>query len=421
MNRVFVFSAFFLLFPIACLSACPFKHNGGPCPHDEHEVKAPPAMQGTPTTVSGCACDSECGATLDFGQATCDWCYTKDKCGHYSYTRGKYYDYCVYPNNDNYEAQTWNQKLDQIWAQIVGNPGSGVYPNQLGLLSESIQTSFDDMWDVMPAGRKKYIHSIGAVCKVKWDIPSTSNYTGIFAPGSWEGVIRLGSAKAIDESSGVTPGIGIKFTRTNYTSTNWVALYTLEGQDSYNFFKNTLSNHIPPPTTTILKTLAKKFEQASNCPTQVGLSDGAKVDQNGNKAIPFNFPFQLFHVPNGDLNFPDTYISQADMLQKFSEVKVGTTLYKMQAKASPGSPVEDLGSLVTTSQCVASKWGDEHLYFRHQRIEEDWEIRPNWLKSIDTPKLCGQTASSVPPKRCANYEDKIEYINAILSQNLTLQ
>ena len=31
-----------------------------------------------------------------------------------------------------------------------------------------------------------------------------------------------------------------------------------------------------------------------------------------------------------------------------------------------------------TSQLTTSFWGDEHLKFRHQRIEEDLELRPEW-------------------------------------------
>lgn len=44
------------------------------------------SLTNTPTTNKGCKCTSTCGATADFGLATCDWCYTENKCGHYSYS-----------------------------------------------------------------------------------------------------------------------------------------------------------------------------------------------------------------------------------------------------------------------------------------------------------------------------------------------
>lgn len=27
---------------------------------------------------------------------------------------------------------------------------------------------------------------------------------------------------------------------------------------------------------------------------------------------------------------------------------------------------------------VTSYWGDEHMYFRHQRMDDDLKIRPEW-------------------------------------------
>ena len=40
-------------------------------------------------TRKGCTCSGDCGASVDFGAAKYDWCYTEDECGTYSYTRLK--------------------------------------------------------------------------------------------------------------------------------------------------------------------------------------------------------------------------------------------------------------------------------------------------------------------------------------------
>ena len=42
-----------------------------------------------------------------------------------------------------------------------------------------MKTSFDDEWDVMPNGRHKAIHSVGAVCPFKIDVAHDSPYTGL--------------------------------------------------------------------------------------------------------------------------------------------------------------------------------------------------------------------------------------------------
>ena len=37
-----------------------------------------------------------------------------------------------------------------------------------------------------------------------------------------------------------------------------------------------------------------------------------------------------------------------------------------------------IGTLVTNSESVTSKYGDEVLFFRHQRVEDDVALKPEW-------------------------------------------
>ena len=50
-------------------------------------------------------------------------------------------------------------------------------------------------------------------------------YTGLFAPGKRSGLIRMGSAASYD-NKGLTPGVGVKFPRTNKPSGNYVGLHS---------------------------------------------------------------------------------------------------------------------------------------------------------------------------------------------------
>jgi hypothetical protein len=52
-------------------------------------------------------------------------------------------------------------------------------------------------------------------------------------------------------------------------------MYSLDGQPSWNYFKNIFSNHIGEPTTAFLKAGAAKFKTATPIVTMVGLSDMA--------------------------------------------------------------------------------------------------------------------------------------------------
>ena len=47
------------------------------------------------------------------------------------------------------------------------------------------------------------------------------------------------------EELNTAPGMGLKFLRDGMDSANLVAMYSVDGQDSWNFFKNDFSNHIP--------------------------------------------------------------------------------------------------------------------------------------------------------------------------------
>ena len=73
---------------------------------------------------------------------------------------------------------TWKQKQDHLWAQIIEDDTFGQYYAS-ELPTESVITSFDDEWDVMPNGRHKVIHSVGAICQFEINISPDSPYTGL--------------------------------------------------------------------------------------------------------------------------------------------------------------------------------------------------------------------------------------------------
>ena len=248
------------------------------------------------TTPNGCSCTSVCGATLDGDNYLYDWCNTNDGCGEHSLVYG-WWDKCLYLDSakPDYVAMGWEEKQAQMWANIMADTNHGPVPNALNILAESIKTSFDDEWDNMPAGRVKYIHMIGAVCPFVVDIKD-SPFTGIFQDGESHGMIRMGSAAAIDGGNGgVTPGGGVKFFRTGRSSANFVILNQLGPMvdNNYNFFAVPMSNHIPEDAPAFLIPVALKFCQAQSCPTKVGLSDVCKYDQEGNEAENVVFPFKV--------------------------------------------------------------------------------------------------------------------------------
>ena len=62
-------------------------------------------------------------------------------------------------------------------------------------------------------------------------------------------------------------------------------------------------------------------------------------------------------------------------------VPVGTVLYTIWAMDKPeelGGVETHIADLVLTSELTTSLWGDQHLFFRHQNMEDDLGLRPEW-------------------------------------------
>jgi hypothetical protein len=375
-------------------------------------------------TVRGCHCKDKCHADVGDG-FKCDFCRTFGNCG--SGSPLGHWDYCTYPEDQSFEAKTWAEQTDALWKEITADTTPGSYPSAADIFTESVVTSFDDMTDEFPAGRVKAIHSQGVICQFKFEVSAASTYTGLLGPGVQHGFMRMGSAKVFGTSPKDTPtaGMGFKFSRTGVHSGDFVAMYGTSAGLSFNFFQRNISNHIPVSPELPLKLVAKKFEQASQCPTQVGLSDLAKYSQDGTKHERPKFPFKLFFVPSQEAQQPAGSMSMPEMLKGLSEIPVGTPVLHVYAcgkagkdEHEPSSSLERscgeplfLGDMVTTSKCTTSSYGDKEFFIRHTRIEEDWQLEPSYLHQYDAATPCGQPGRELSPtwsSKCGSAEAMLD-------------
>ena len=139
----------------------------------------------------------------------------------------------------------------------------------------------DGWWE--DGTRYKYIHTVGAVARVQWRDRGGHPYTGIFA-GASSGFVRLSLAnEPSPPAPGTAPGMGLKFLRDGRDSANLVAMYSVDGQDSWNFFKNNFTNHIAAGSLALLP-VSIKFSEATNYIQQVGLSEWASHAEDGTAA-----------------------------------------------------------------------------------------------------------------------------------------
>lgn len=307
-----------------------------------------------------------------------------------------YYDWCLYLESaqPEYTQLTWQEKQEMIWSQIKADSSlGGYYPTDL--ITESVVTSFDNEWDFHPAGRRKVIHGNGAICKFDVDVSADSPFSGLLKAGSKiSGLIRMGPATDPYSvtSSGMAPGVSIKFLRTGTMSANFLLLNNLNPlpDNSFNFFQvpkfNQLTADIQTPD---LILLGQKFCATGHCITKVGISNVCTHDQDGNEAEELNFPFKFTFTP-ADISFPaEAPANQQAFMDQFKAIPVGSRLYTIRGHTSP----EDteglvLGDVVTSSECLTSLYGDTKLAFKHQWIEDDVALKPEWSEAYFKDCYC---------------------------------
>jgi len=235
------------------------------------------------------------------------------------------------------------------------------------------------------------------VAKVSLKI-TNPKYSGIFgAKGASHGIIRVSAATKPDytkptaKAGGFIPGVAFKFFRAGQKSANFMAMRSLLPVSSYNPFKYAISNHVSLTDGAepfAQKALGAKFSTASKWISHVGVSDAATFDEDGNRAGTIRSPFQLVFVPTAVAQnlAPDTFTQPlADMLAK---VVPGTQLWTVMAVENPKGTWEQIGTITATSGFIESAYGDQHLFFQHQRFNDDLALNPQWLQVCPDVHAC---------------------------------
>jgi len=307
-----------------------------------------------------------------------------DNCGTFSSS-------CVPENpvsGEEYLALSAADKKAKIMDNVLANTESAEWFGTLeaaGLMTERMCPTFSETGDELPweglishGHRKKLIHSVGVVGAIEWKSVGNHPYTGVFK-GSEHAIIRMSLAKQPNpEVKETAPGIALKFLRDGMDSGNMVAMFSVDGQESWNFFRNNFTNDIPPLESAALVPLGVKFSTATKTIGNVGLSNMAMYGQSGVKDDNLVFPFSLNFVPavNG---FSDDYVENVN--DQLMTIPNGSTLYKvyaMNAPAEMGGTETYIADLVMTTELTTSHWGDRRLFFRHQNMADDVSFKPEW-------------------------------------------
>jgi len=300
-------------------------------------------------------------------------------------------------STEEYLALPAVEKSAIIWNNVMEDTTSADWFSALempGIFTEDmcpvLRTIGDQLrWEsgiISDGWRNKYIHTVGAVGQVRWDNLGGHPYTGLFE-GATQGVVRLSLAKEpSSDSLNTAPGMGLKFLRDGMDSANLVAMYGVEGQESWNFFKNDFTNHIAAAFSPALVALSVKFSSATKYISSVALSDWSFYGEDGEAVASPVFPYMLRFRPTGEISFPDSY--HGLFTDDLVSIPKGSTLYEVWAMDQPaevGGKEAHIANLVLDSQVTTSKWGDQHLFFKHQDMWDDVDlIGGAWYDYTDT-------------------------------------
>ena len=196
------------------------------------------------------------------------------------------------------------------------------------------------------------------------------------------------------------------------------------GQSETNYFEHCQCTQLTGRMNLALKPLLKSFWKYSDHPLSLGLSDYCSFDVNGNAAAEgIHFPFVLILKPalegvragsavdgsasagachyestnskatkkchTEKTNENDKQLPFDAFLDQMERIEPGTILFDLFCCPEPGavpdpSRLQRIGRIVSTSEMLPSQ-PDDNIFFRHQRREEDFALRPGWRE--DTKRV----------------------------------
>jgi hypothetical protein len=287
-------------------------------------------------------------------------------------------------SSDDYQRQTALQKQAKLWQELVKGKyqvlpatnsqgvtgGQGLEPlkNLCKLFDKGyMKETFDKASDVRPPHNKLF-HPFGSVATVSFEPEGQADafLTGMFNSPS-VGIARL-SLAASDSPDQYSPGIALKLFVDGKPSVNIMAIPSLSGQKSRDFFERTPTTRFPAPKGFIPEAvsglIARKAEVKKA--NELGVQHFAEVTPTGKQVLYPSIPYVLEFRPKG-VHFDKA--SQNDFREDLATIPVGTVIYEVWGKMNndPDEAPFKIGNIKTSSPFVASKFGDQELNFQHPR------------------------------------------------------
>jgi len=287
-------------------------------------------------------------------------------------------------NTKEYQALSAECKMELIWQKVLQDGSAQrffVGPEMSTLFSQDMNLTYDFVSDTMPIGRKKVTHPVGVTSKVEFIPHPDTPYTGIFK-GCKNAIMRISdTTKSTPEIPKTVPGFGVKFLRDGMSSANMLAMFSFDGQTSFNFFKNRW--------TTILRefnnecarqTIAKQLATVTPHIGGTSVMELSQFDEYGYEEPYPHWPYQVDVEPYDVYGWTDEY--QNDFSDQMTAIPEDTVMFKIFGFDEPpefGGRDRLIGWIVSRSEQITSFWGDDQLFFQHRRMDDDIKFRPHYF------------------------------------------
>jgi len=276
----------------------------------------------------------------------------------------------------DYQQRSSAEKLELLWSRVV------VDPHDLGAPPTAIpgpwgrrklfsvghnRVSFEHASDELPPERAKLVHNYGSVAKVRLHIDEDSPYTGIFCHGG------AGLLRASDATGGgkFTPSLAIKFLVDGKPSLNLLALPTvLRDPGDHDFLSGAFSNATPAPKTLDAKLVVHAFERTARSlkgtrlhGVYLPLHHLAQTGPDGEEVAESQVPDRVeLHSSEAARSAQDR---SGEWRQALASLPDDVVLFEFRAARTIDTPAIRIGELRLESSFVASRYGDERLFFQH--------------------------------------------------------
>lgn len=282
----------------------------------------------------------------------------------------------------HYQGLPAAEKQELLWRKIEASPYAAdalpdigdaqfyMHAFAGGLLSvDYLRDSFLRAGDEMAPGRTKILHTYGAVARVALEPRSGHPFTGIWRSGAI-GLARL--SVAFPDHGKFCPGIALKFLIDGKPSVNQFAMPTLLGQaGNENAFARTYTNPFPKDSLglplALLKAIfahtAESFRSESLHNNHLPFDESSSIERDGQAVAAPVVAWGMRLEP-----VPETQIPAErgpDYRIKLAALAPGSLLFRVHLQAAAETPYYHVGDLRLTGHFLASKWGDEGLFFQH--------------------------------------------------------